>query len=55
MALAGQISEETFQQNGTMPWYGDDYDQDDFIVFTNYAHKREHCAEIDHFQDQFAG
>jgi hypothetical protein len=52
MALAAQIPAETFRQNGTIPWYGAEYDLDDFIVYINYAHKREHSAEINVFRDR---
>jgi hypothetical protein len=52
MALAAQIPAETFRQNGTMPWYGEGYDLEDFIVYSNYAHKREHSAEINVFRDR---
>jgi hypothetical protein len=51
LSLARQIPAETFRQNGALPWYGDAYDLDDFIVYTNYAHKREHAAEINVFRD----
>lgn len=47
-----QVPAEKRRENGTLPWYGAEYDLDDFIVYTNYAHKREHCAEINHFRDQ---
>ena len=52
MVLAGQISAEAYRENGTMPWYGADYCLDDLIVYTNYAHKREHAGQIDVFRDQ---
>lgn len=51
-ALAEQIPAETYRQNGSMPWYGPEYDLEDFIVYTNYAHKREHSAEINVFRDR---
>jgi hypothetical protein len=35
---------------GTSPWYGADYALDDLIVYMNYAHKREHCAQIRAFR-----
>lgn len=54
MALIVQIPPEKYRENGTMPWYGADYDLDDFIVYTSYAHKREHCAEINVFRDRLA-
>lgn len=51
MAVAAKIPPETFRQNGTLPWYGAEYDLDDFIVYTFYGHKREHCAQIAAFAD----
>jgi hypothetical protein len=53
--LAAQIPAETYRQNGTIPWYGKDYCLDDFIVYTNYAHKREHAGHIDVFRDRLEG
>jgi hypothetical protein len=55
MELAAQIPAEIYSQNGTIPWYGEDYCLDDFIVYTNYAHKREHAGHIDVFRDRLAG
>lgn len=55
MALAVRIPAETYQQNGTLPWYGPEYDLDDFIVYTFYGHKREHSAQIAAFNDVLAG
>ena len=52
MSQIVQIPEETRRQNGTIPWYGEDYDLEDLITYMNYAHKREHCAEINVFRDQ---
>lgn len=54
MALAARIPAETYRQNGTLPWYGPGYDLDDFIVYSFYAHKREHSAQIAVFCDQLA-
>ncbi len=54
MALAPQIPPETYRQNGTLPWYGAEYDLDDFIVYTFYGHKREHSAQIAAFGDVLA-
>lgn len=51
LALAAQISPEIFHQNGTLPWYGAEYDLDDFIVYSFYGHKREHSAQIAVFAD----
>lgn len=49
--LAAQIPPETYRRNGTIPWYGEEYCLDDFIVYINYAHKREHSGHIDVFRD----
>jgi uncharacterized protein (TIGR03083 family) len=46
-AHADRIEAETWRQIGTLPWYGADYSLDDFVVYTSYGHKREHCAQID--------
>ena len=46
MELAGRIGPQTFNREGTIPWYGEEYDLEDFIVYTSYGHKREHCAQI---------
>jgi hypothetical protein len=49
--LAKQISPEKWRENGTLPWYGMEYALDDYIVYTFYAHKREHAAQIGVFKD----
>ena len=54
MALAARIPAETYRQNGTLSWYGPEYDLDDFIVYSFYGHKREHSAQIAVFCDQLA-
>ena len=51
MSLASHIPVETFRQTGTLPWYGIEYALDDFIVYTQYGHKREHSAQIAAFRD----
>lgn len=50
--LLTQIPDEVRQLNGALPWYGPEYDLDDFIVYTFYGHKREHSAQIALFRDQ---
>jgi hypothetical protein len=52
--LAARIPAETYRQNGTLPWYGSEYDLDDFIAYAYYGHKREHSAQIALFCDQLA-
>lgn len=46
MQLATRIPPEKSRENGTPPWYGPEYSLDDFVVYTVYGHKREHCAQI---------
>jgi uncharacterized protein (TIGR03083 family) len=52
MALAAQLPATAFQQTGSLPWYGAEYDLDDFIVYSFYGHKREHSAQVAAFRDR---
>ncbi len=52
MSLLAQIPVARRRENGILPWYGAEYDLDDFLVYTYYGHKREHCAQIAVFRDQ---
>lgn len=47
--LLDRIPPEMRQQNGTMPWYGERYDLDDYLAYM-YGHAREHAAQIDLFR-----
>ena len=42
---------EIWSKVGAIPWYGAEYSLDDYIVYTFYGHKREHCAQINVFKD----
>jgi hypothetical protein len=53
--LAQKIPLTTFRQNGVLPWYGADYDLEDFIVYTFYGHKREHAAQIALYKKRLKG
>ncbi|MBC6934870.1 MAG: hypothetical protein DWB42_03435 [Chloroflexi bacterium] len=53
--LAVKIPPEVWRQTGALPWYGPEYDLDDFIVYTFYGHKREHGAQISVFRDTLKG
>ncbi len=46
MALLERLTAERLRETGTIPWYGEKYSLDDLIVYTNYAHKREHTGQI---------
>lgn len=52
MALADRVPAGAWTEDGVLPWYGDAYDLDDFIAYTFYGHKREHCAQIAAFRDR---
>ena len=49
--LFTRFPEERLRQDGILPWYGAEYDLEDFLVYTFYGHKREHSSQIDHFRD----
>jgi hypothetical protein len=50
MGLVVKIPPEQCRATGTLPWYGDEYSLDGFVVYTYYGHKREHCAQIKLFR-----
>lgn len=54
MTLAKQVAAPTWRENGILPWYGSQYDLDDFIVYTSYGHKREHSAQIAALRDRLS-
>jgi len=51
MALLAQIPEGDRRVTGALPWYGEAYDLEDFLVYSFYGHKREHCAQIMVYRD----
>ena len=53
MLLAARVPEDVFARNGLLPWYGEGFDLDDFIVYSTYGHKREHTAQIAAFLDRW--
>jgi mycothiol maleylpyruvate isomerase-like protein len=50
LALADELGPERLRREGTIPWYGLRYSLDDLIVYANYAHKREHGAQLRAFR-----
>ena len=52
MSLISQIRPEQRRQPGILPWYGEEYDLEDFLAYSFYGHKREHCAQIGVFRDR---
>lgn len=51
MDAVAAVPQATLSEVGTIPWYGEEYSLDDFIVYSNYGHKREHVAQINVFGD----
>ena len=51
MELMANIPVEVRRQKGRLPWYGSEYDLEDFVVYSFYGHKREHMAQINVFLD----
>jgi len=49
--LVACLTPELLQKSGTLPWYGDEYSIDDYIVYGYYGHKREHMAQVAVFKD----
>ena len=49
--LIAEVPVAQRRQNGALPWYGMEYDLEDFIVYTFYGHKREHAAQIAFYRD----
>jgi hypothetical protein len=52
MELARRIPVERRREAGALPWYGAEYDLEDFIAYQYYGHKREHSAQIAVFRDK---
>jgi hypothetical protein len=53
MALAQRVPPELYRKPGVLPWYGAEYDLEDFLVYTYYGHKREHSAQIALFKKRY--
>ncbi len=53
--LALQVPRKIWREPGTLPWYGENYALDDFVVYAFYGHKREHSAQIAAFREKRNG
>ncbi len=51
MNIIARIALARRRELGTLPWYGAEYDLEDFIAYTYYGHKREHMAQVNVFLD----
>lgn len=54
VASVGELPEEKLTATGALAWYGDEYDLEDFLVYSFYGHKREHSAQIAALRDRLA-
>jgi hypothetical protein len=52
--LLAEVPLKERRRAGALPWYGDEYDLEDFIAYTFYGHKREHSAQIAVFCDRLS-
>ena len=52
MTLIEALPVENLRRVGSLPWYGETYDLEDFLVYTFYGHKREHMAQIAIYRDE---
>ncbi len=52
MALLARIPEAEIHRPGTLPWYGDQYALDDFILYTDFGHQIEHATQLALLRDQ---
>ena len=50
--IVTKVPTAIWSQVSTIPWYGAEYSLDDYIVYSFYGHKREHCGEINVFKDR---
>jgi hypothetical protein len=51
MALMARLSGEMLHHTGLLPWYGAEYDLEDYLAYGYYGHKREHSAQINVYRD----
>lgn len=54
-ALVERLGSEKMREIGAIPWYGNEYSLDDFVVYASYGHKREHLGQIKQFKKRLAG
>jgi hypothetical protein len=51
MSLLPRLPEGLLHEKGRLPWYGEEYSLDDWIVYQFYGHKREHMAQVAVYRD----
>jgi hypothetical protein len=50
MSIFYLLTEDMLKTTGTLPWYGKQYSLEDFMIYNNYGHKREHASQIKRFK-----
>ena len=50
--LLQQVPTAHRREAGILPWYGSEYDLEDYLAYGFYGHKREHSAQIAVFIDR---
>lgn len=50
--LVRRIPAERRREAGAIPWYGAEYDLEDYIAYGVYEHKREHIAQVAAFLER---
>lgn len=50
---ASNLPMEVWRKTGILPWYGAEYDLEDYVAYSFYGHKREHGGQIQVFRDRF--
>ncbi len=51
--LMDRVPAAAFHTNGILPWYGGEYDLEDYLTYAYYGHKREHSGQIAVFTDRY--
>jgi hypothetical protein len=52
MAYLKEFSAADLKVKGALPWYGAEYDLEEFLINNFYTHKREHSAQIRRFSER---
>ena len=53
LASTRALPADALRRAGALPWYGAEYDLEDYVAYAVYGHKREHSAQIQVVRDQF--
>lgn len=51
MSLIADIAPDVLAKRGTLPWFGEVYALDDFLVYDVYGHKNTHMAQVECFRN----